>query len=136
MNPFLSKELAAEHIRDLRDAAGRANRGRADASSGEPESGTHITVRRFTARDIDGVQRLAALDEKPVPTGGVLVAAQAGELVAALPLDGGEALADPFKPTADAVALLHLRAKQLRAESNRPRIRWNRLHMPRGRLAA
>ena len=81
-------------------------------------------------------RRLAILDEKPVPAGGVLVAMQAGELVAALPLDGGEALADPFKPTADAVALLRLRARQLRPEKNTSLIRWNRLHMPRGRLAA
>jgi hypothetical protein len=133
MNPFLSNELANEHIRDLREAAAHASRGRAGEKSNPT---THITVRRFTERDIDGIQQLAALDEKPVPSGGVLVAEQAGELVAALPLDGSDALADPFKPTADAVALLHLRAKQLRAENSTPLIRWNRLHIPRGRLAA
>lgn len=133
MNPFLSKELASEHIRDLQEAAGR--RGRRDDETSS-DSKTHITVRRFAERDIDGVQRLAILDEKPVPTGGVLVAEQAGELVAALPLDGGDALADPFKPTADVVALLKVRAKQLRAEKREPVIRWNRLHMPRGRFAA
>lgn len=136
MNPFLSRELAGEHIRDLREAAARESRGRAEAPARASDPATHITVRRFAERDIDGVQRLAALDEKPVPTGGVLVAEHTGELVAALPLDGGEALADPFKPTADAVALLRLRAKQLRAEKSPPAIRWNRLRMPRGRLAA
>jgi hypothetical protein len=41
-------------------------------------------------------------------------------LVAALPLDGGAALADPFKPTSDIVALLELRARQLR-ETRIPR---------------
>ena len=47
----------------------------------------------------------------------MLVAEQAGELVAALPLDGGNALADPFKPTADIVALLQMRARQLQGSS-------------------
>src|SRR5689334_2644008 len=136
MNPFLSSELAGEHIRDLREAAARANRGRAEAASQKPDAAIRITVRRFAERDIDDIQRLAELDEKPVPTGGVLVAEQAGELVAALPLDGSDAMADPFKPTADVVALLHLRAKQLRAENSTPLIRWSRPHMPRGRLAA
>lgn len=136
MNPFMNKELAGEHIRDLRATAARANRGREEAVSEKSDSPERITVRRFAERDIDGVQRLAVLDEKPVPTGGVLVAEQAGELVAALPLDGGDALADPFKPTADVVSLLQLRARQLRAENRAPVIRWSRLHMPRGRFAA
>jgi hypothetical protein len=136
VNPFMSNELAGEHIRDLRAAAARARRGRAEAVSEELDSRARVTVRRFAERDIDGVHRLAALDEKPVPTGGVLVAEQAGELVAALPLDGGDALADPFKPTADVVALLQLRAEQLRVEHRAPVIRWSRLHMPRGRFAA
>ncbi|HKN92809.1 MAG TPA: hypothetical protein VJU60_00640 [Thermoleophilaceae bacterium] len=131
MNPFLSKELATEHIRDLREAAARASRDRDEKQS--PTS--NITIRRFAERDIDAIQRLAELDEKPVPTGGVLVAERAGELVAALPLDGGNALADPFKRTADVVALLQARANQL-SEKTTPKIRWNRLHMPRGRLAA
>ena len=131
MNPFLSKELATEHIRDLRESAARASRDRDEKQS--PNS--NITIRRFAERDIDAIQRLAELDEKPVPTGGVLVAERAGELVAALPLDGGNALADPFKRTADVVALLQARANQL-SEKTTPKIRWNRLHMPRGRLAA
>jgi hypothetical protein len=35
-------------------------------------------------------------------------------VVAALPLDGGRPLADPFRRTAGAVELLALRARQLR----------------------
>jgi hypothetical protein len=80
-----------------------------------------VTVRRFVERDIDAIQRLAELDEKPIPSGGVLVAEQEGELVAALPLDGGQALADPFKPTADVVELLKVSAHQLRHASGGPR---------------
>ena len=53
----------------------------------------------------------------------------ADELRAALPLDGGRALADPFRPSAHIVELLELRARQLRAEHDEaqrhrfPRIR-------------
>jgi hypothetical protein len=121
VNPFLSKQLAGEHIRDLHEEAASARRRpRQYALEQGDGSARVVTVRRFSERDIDGIRRLAALDEKPVPIGGVLVAELAGELVAALPVDGGEALADPFTPTADIVALLELRARQLR-ETRIPR---------------
>jgi hypothetical protein len=135
MNPFLSKELAGEHIRDLREAA-RGARVRAEEQAPKRERVDRLSVRPFAERDIDAIRLLAALDSKQMPTGAVLVAEQAGEVVAALPLDGGSVLADPFKPTADVVALLRLRADQLRKESTAPVALWTRLHMPRGRLAA
>jgi hypothetical protein len=112
VNPFMSNELAGEHIRDLRDQVARGRRVRERDVNIAP-----VTVRRFAERDIDAIQRLAALDEKPIPSGGVLVAEQDGELVAALPLNGGQALADPFKPTADVVELLKVSARQLREAS-------------------
>ena len=121
MNPFLSRELAGEHIRDLREEAARTRRQPREYALEQADGSARVvTVRRFTERDIDAIRRLAALDEKPVPTGGVLVAELEGKLVAALPLDGGAALADPFKPTSDIVALLELRARQLR-ETRIPR---------------
>ena len=135
MNPFLSKELAGEHIRDLREAA-RGGRVRAEDKPERRDPFDRLSVRPFAERDIDAIRLLAALDSKQVPTGAVLVAEQAGEVVAALPLDGGNVLADPFKPTADVVALLKLRASQLQRENTAPVALWTRLHMPRGRLAA
>jgi hypothetical protein len=116
VNPFMSKELAGEHIRDLREDVTRARQQPREYSLEQGDGSARVvTVRRFTERDIDGIRRLAALDEQPVPIGGVLVAElEGGELVAALPLDGGNALADPFTPTEDIVALLELRARQLR----------------------
>ena len=64
------------------------------------------------ARGSDGrtLARLAALDSKPAPRGDVLVAEVDGAIHAALRLDGGVVYADPFRPTADLVALLKLRA--------------------------
>jgi hypothetical protein len=135
VNPFLSKELASEHIRDLREAANGV-RSRAEWPLHEHERIERLSVRPFAERDIDAVRLLAALDSKPLPTGPVLVAEQSGKVVAALALDGSDALADPFKPTANAVALLRLRAKQLKSQNSAPTVRWSRLHMPRGRLAA
>jgi hypothetical protein len=126
VNPFLSNELAGEHIRDLRDQAARTSRGRAGKRAEDADRFAGVTVRHFAERDINAIRWLAALDDKPLPTGGVLVAEMDGELVAALPLDGGQALADPFKPTADIVELLRMRARQLHERGNTrryPRLR-------------
>jgi hypothetical protein len=136
MNLFLSNELAGERIRDLREEAARMGRKRGKAAVGKTDRSEGLTVRRFTERDIDAIRRLAALDGKPIPSGAVLVGERAGELVAALPLDGGQALADPFKPTADVVELLRLRARQLHGSSGTrrsPRRLWIRSKAYAGR---
>jgi hypothetical protein len=125
MNPFFSKEMADQHIRDLRREAakGRAQKPRAQ--------GDGLTVRAATLRDGEAVRVLAALEGVAMPRGRLLVAEVGQEVVAALPLDGGRALADPFRPTAQLVELLQLRAKQLRAQS-----RTSRLPRLRGVLRA
>ena len=64
------------------------------------------------------IERLAQLDSARRPSCPVLVAAVGGEPVAALPLDGGPAIADPFQRTAALVSLLELRIAQMR---DRPR---------------
>ena len=55
-----------------------------------------ITIRRSRNQDLDAIGRLAALDSRHEPRGEALLAFEGEELVAALPLDGGEAIADPF----------------------------------------
>ena len=64
------------------------------------------------ARGSDGaeLERIAELDSTHVPAGSLLVAEADGRLVAAIASSSGEAIADPFLPTADLVALLKLRA--------------------------
>ena len=62
-----------------------------------------------------GVERLAALDSARVPRGEVLLALVDDVPWAALSVDGGGAVADPFRPSAEAVDLLRIRAAQLRA---------------------
>ena len=87
-----------------------------------------ITIRHSTGGDRARIVRLGALDGRPVPAGEMLLAFVDGELRAALPLVGGDALADPFHPTTDLVELLRLRAA--REKRRVPRNgRWP-LHRP------
>lgn len=78
----------------------------------------HVTIRFARPDDATRIARLARLDSARPPQGRLLVAEVAGELRAALPLDGGAAVADPFQRTLDLVSLLELRRRQtfLRAE--------------------
>lgn len=74
-----------------------------------------VTVRLASPSDARGLLRLAALDSASVPEGPTVVAEVDRELVAAMPLDGGETIAHPFHRTAAVVQMLELRAGQLRA---------------------
>jgi hypothetical protein len=82
---------------------------------------THLTVRPAVSADHAAIERLAALDSASPPRGSVLVAEADSRMLAALPLGSGRPIADPFEPTAEAVALLELRAAQLsgRREASR-----------------
>jgi hypothetical protein len=76
---------------------------------------TDITVRRSVVADRSELERLAALDSARPPTGPALVAETDSRMLAALPLGSGRPIADPFEPTATVVALLQLRAEQIKA---------------------
>ena len=56
-------------------------------------------------------------------------------MLAALPLGAGRAIADPFEPTASAVALLELRRDQLAATDGEPRRARGLRGLLRGRLS-
>lgn len=90
-------------------------------------------LRRASAKDSAAIARLAELDGAATPTGEMLVAETDGEIVAAVPLSGGRAIADPFRPTAGLVALLRDRA-QLLAGGGTTHKRFPRLR-PRLRTA-
>jgi hypothetical protein len=82
-----------------------------------------ITIRRATAEDALAVRRLAIIDSAFPPTGDVLLAEMGSELWAALSLDTGATVADPFRPSRDLVDLLRFRAGRLSGESRpQPRI--------------
>jgi hypothetical protein len=69
-----------------------------------------LTIRPADLADLAGLDRLAALDSASPPTGDVLVAEVGGELWAALEIDSGTAIADPFRPSGELVELLRLHA--------------------------
>ena len=88
-----------------------------------------VTFRYAGPADADALTVLAQLDSSRAPSGDVIVADADGELWAAVSLDDGHAVADPFRPTGELVSLLHERARQLRrqrprAVSHEPAVRW------------
>ena len=77
-----------------------------------------LTIRMSVPADSVALSRLAQLDSAPRPEPVPLLLAEVnGELIAALPVRGGRAIADPFRPTAELVAILAERAGQLAAPS-------------------
>jgi hypothetical protein len=79
------------------------------------ERGTDaVTIRRARPADATALLQLAALDEADPLDGEVIVAEVGGELWAAIDLTSGRRISDPFRHSAEARALLELRAAMLR----------------------
>jgi hypothetical protein len=98
----------------------------ATAAYGERIAGyrARLTIRRLDREgDRAAIDRVAGRDSADVPEGELLGAELDGELVAAMPMDGGRVVADPFAPTAEAVVLLRRRGEQIRAAEGRGRRR-------------
>ena len=109
MQPELHSRFASERLKDDHDGIEPEPEGTATL---EPET---ITIRPPGEGDVPAVERLAELDDQPVPPGPLLLAEVDGTIEAALGLDSGQAIANPFASSAEAVSLLQLRAEQLRA---------------------
>jgi hypothetical protein len=73
-----------------------------------------VVIRAARGSDGPALRRLAELDSREIPAGELLLAESDDELVAALSVDTGERVADPFRRTADVVDLLAYRARRLR----------------------
>jgi hypothetical protein len=67
-----------------------------------------ITIRRSSPEDRAAILRLANLDGRRPPSGPAILAIVSGELRAALPVGGGDPIADPFRPTTELVKLLRV----------------------------
>jgi hypothetical protein len=74
-----------------------------------------MTIRRMDATDADqaALTRLAGLDSSRKLEGPVLGAEVEGRLLAAISIETGEVIADPFSRTSELRALLKLRISQL-----------------------
>lgn len=109
MQPDLHARYASERLKDDHDGLQAEDDGTATLV---PQS---ITIRPLRNEDVSAVERLAELDERPVPPGPLLLAEVEGTIEAAIGLQGRETVANPFAASASAVSLLHVRAEQLRA---------------------
>jgi IS5 family transposase len=85
----------------------------------------HLTIRLANPDDLPALRRLAALDSAPVPRGRTLLAEIDGQLRAALALNDGRIVADPFVRTLELVELLRKRGRWPTGEprTGRPRRR-------------
>jgi hypothetical protein len=110
----LNGALAAERERALREKARTAWKRR---QRGE------LQIRAATDADAPALLRLARLDSSRPPAGSIVIAEDQGVLVAAMSIDDGATIADPFRATAAVVAMLRLRSEQIRGETPRARRR-------------
>ncbi len=86
-----------------------------------------LTIRMAVPADFAALDRLAQLDSARRPERvPMLVAEVGGELRAALALDAGSVIADPFRRTTEHVGLLVERARQLKAPAPRRAARGRR----------
>ena len=67
-----------------------------------------IMIRLSGPEDRTAIMDLAQLDGRRAPSGEAILAIVGGKLRAALPLAGGDAVADPFWPTTQLVELLRV----------------------------
>jgi hypothetical protein len=127
----LNSFVAAAQTAD-RHAAARRSRAARTARKSPVADGLRLVLRRSSAEDEQALARLARLDSAPRPRSEMLVAEVDDVIVAAIPLAGGPAIADPFRPTADVVEILQARAALLAGRRPAPR---PRLRLPRVRVA-
>ena len=73
-----------------------------------------LTLRLAGPADEPALKRLAQLDSRPLPPGPHLLAERQDRVDAALSLDTGELIADPFRHTAEIGELLRHHARGLR----------------------
>jgi hypothetical protein len=113
MHPEISHLIALDRMVGFRRDAERYRRMRAASLHAPQPVRTAIQLRLSACRD--ELERLAALSERPLHDGDWLVADLDGVPVAAVSIEDGTTVYDPFRPTSQAVSLLRLRRKQVLA---------------------
>jgi hypothetical protein len=94
-----------------------------------------ITIKLADQSDDEALHRLAELDSATLSEGRHLLAIRNGELEAAISLDTGKIVADPFRPTTEACELLRCAARRRVAGSGLRTRRRARRPVLRERLA-
>jgi hypothetical protein len=76
-----------------------------------------VTIRHAHPADLRALERLATLDSRRLPSGELFVAEVGDQVVAAVSLDTGAVIADPFEHTAAVVELLRVHAEAVRPQA-------------------
>ena len=113
MHPELMRQVAMARTADFHRSAARYRRVREANVRPAQAVRTAIELRLSACRE--ELERLALLSERPLHEGDWIVADVDGVPVAAVAVDDGTTVYDPFKPTSQAVSLLKLRRKQVLA---------------------
>ena len=90
-----------------------------------------VALRLCRVHDDPALEQLAQLEGTRIRPGRYVVAEVNGVIVAAQPLDGGSAIADPFRKTGQVLPLLQLRVEQLAGPGGQ-HSRWHVLSLRRG----
>jgi hypothetical protein len=85
-----------------------------------PSPDAPLTIRHAGESDLPALADLAALDARRIPSGELFVAEVEGRLLAAVSIDTGAVVADPFRHTDSIVKLLRLQASAEAAPAPRP----------------
>ena len=82
-----------------------------------------FTIRLAREEDAGALRRLAELDSRPELAGRILIAIEDEVPIAALAIDEGGTVADPFRRTSFALTLLRMRASALTSYERTPSLR-------------
>jgi hypothetical protein len=114
MFPQLTYDFAKERI-----AAGHREAARhrfvREANQRAPQQSVRVAIELRLSACRDELERLAALSERRLRDGDWIVADVDGVPVAAVSIEDGTTVYDPFRPVSQAVSLLKLRRKQVLA---------------------
>jgi hypothetical protein len=113
MHPAIHQQIALDRIDSLHREAARYRFARAAAVRTPQPVRDAIQLRLSACRE--ELERLAQLSERVARSGDWLVADVDGVPVAAVSIEDGSTLYDPFKRTSQVVSLLELRRKQVLA---------------------
>lgn len=113
MHPMLSFYMGLDKMDGFRREAAQHRLAREAARRPTQTVRTAIELRLSACRE--ELERLALLSERPLHDGDWLVADVDGVAVAAVAVDDGTTVYDPFRPTSQVLSLLKLRRKQVLA---------------------
>jgi hypothetical protein len=112
MHPELMRQVAMARMADFNRNAARYRRARQATFRRPQPVRTASQLRASACRE--ELERLALLSERPLREGGDWIVADVdGVAVAAVSVEDGTTVYDPFRPTSQAVSLLRLRRKQV-----------------------